>query len=153
MAIGHNGNLVNAEELRQSLERDGAVFQSTSDTEVIIHLLARAEGASLVDQLPRALQRVKGAFTLLVLTPDRMVGVRDPAGFRPLSLGRLARKCHSYAPPSWPSRWATADFRPQPAGSRLPTFANGSASSRRSPPASISETFLSPARLAPPGAH
>ena len=64
------------------------MFQSTSDTEVIIHLLARAEGASLVDQLPRALKRVKGA-TLLVLTPDRMVGVRDPAGFRPLSLGRL----------------------------------------------------------------
>jgi amidophosphoribosyltransferase len=89
VAIGHNGNLVNAEELRLSLERDGAVFQSTSDTEVIIHLLARAEGASLVDQLPRALKRVKGAFTLLVLTPDRMVGVRDPAGFRPLSLGRL----------------------------------------------------------------
>jgi amidophosphoribosyltransferase len=89
VAIGHNGNLVNAEELRQSLERDGAVFQSTSDTEVIIHLLARAGGAGLVDQLPRALHRVKGAFTLLVLTPDRMVGVRDPSGFRPLSLGRL----------------------------------------------------------------
>jgi len=89
VAIGHNGNLVNAEELRLSLEQDGAVFQSTSDTEVIMHLLARAEGASLVDQLPRALNRVKGAFTLLVLTPDRLVGVRDPSGFRPLSLGRL----------------------------------------------------------------
>jgi amidophosphoribosyltransferase len=89
VAIGHNGNLVNAEELRRSLEQDGAVFQSSSDTEVIIHLLARAEGGTLVDQLPRALKRVKGAFTLLLLTPDCMVGVRDPAGFRPLSLGRL----------------------------------------------------------------
>jgi amidophosphoribosyltransferase len=89
VAIGHNGNLVNAEELRRSLERDGAVFQSSSDTEVIIHLLARAEGGTLVDQLPRALNRVKGAYTLLLLTPDGMVGVRDPSGFRPLSLGRL----------------------------------------------------------------
>ena len=87
VAIGHNGT-VNAEELRQSLERDGAVFQSTSDTEVIIHLLARAEGASLVDQLPRALKRVKGA-TLSVLTPDRMVGVRDPPASARCRSGRL----------------------------------------------------------------
>jgi amidophosphoribosyltransferase len=89
VALAHNGNLVNAEELRRNLERDGAVFQSTSDTEVMIHLLARAEGGTLVDQLPRALNRVKGAYTLLLLTPDFMVGLRDPSGFRPLSLGRL----------------------------------------------------------------
>jgi amidophosphoribosyltransferase len=89
VALAHNGNLVNAEELRRNLEQDGAVFQSTSDTEVMIHLLARAEGGTLVDQLPRALNRVKGAFTVLLLTPDFMVGLRDPSGFRPLSLGKL----------------------------------------------------------------
>src|SRR4029450_11439914 len=89
VALAHNGNLVNAEELRRSLEQDGAVFQSTSDTEVMIHLLARAEGGTLIDQLPRALTRVKGAYTLLLLTPGFMVGLRDPSGFRPLSLGRL----------------------------------------------------------------
>jgi amidophosphoribosyltransferase len=89
VAIAHNGNLVNAEALREELERDGAVFQSSSDTEVILHLLARAEGATLADQLAGALTRVKGAYTLLLLTPESMIGVRDPSGFRPLSLGRL----------------------------------------------------------------
>ncbi len=89
VAIAHNGNLVNAEELRAELEKDGAVFQSNSDTEVILHLLAREPGATLVEQLARALTRVKGAFTLLLLTPECMIGVRDPSGFRPLSLGQL----------------------------------------------------------------
>ncbi len=89
VAIAHNGNLVNAEELRRNLERDGAVFQSSSDTEVILHLLARSGGPTLIDQLPVALGMVKGAYTLLLLTPGLMVGVRDPCGFRPLSLGRL----------------------------------------------------------------
>ena len=89
VAIAHNGNLVNAEALREELEKDGAVFQSSSDTEVILHLLARSEGATLVDQLARALTRVRGAYTLLLLTPDGMIGVRDPSGFRPLTLGSL----------------------------------------------------------------
>src|SRR5215831_14804720 len=89
VAIAHNGNIVNAEELRTELERDGAVFQSSSDTEVILHLLARSEGITLADQLARALTRVKGAYTLLLLTPESMIGVRDPSGFRPLTLGRL----------------------------------------------------------------
>jgi len=89
VAIAHNGNLVNAEELRAELEKDGAVFQSNSDTEVILHLLAREPRATLVEQLARALTRVKGAFTLLLLTPESMIGVRDPSGFRPLSLGQL----------------------------------------------------------------
>jgi amidophosphoribosyltransferase len=89
VAIGHNGNLINAEQLRRDLERDGAVFQSSSDTEVVLHLLARSEGATLAERLPRALAGVKGAYTLLLLTPDSMVGLRDPSGFRPLSLGQL----------------------------------------------------------------
>jgi amidophosphoribosyltransferase len=89
VAIAHNGNLINAEELRRQLEADGAVFQSSSDTEVILHLLARAEGGTLVDQLARALNQVKGAYTLLLLTPTCMITVRDPSGFRPMTLGRL----------------------------------------------------------------
>src|SRR5262245_23220894 len=89
VAIAHNGNLVNAEDLRAELERDGAVFQSSSDTEVILHLLARAEGLTIADQLARALTRVKGAYTILLLTPEAVIGVRDPSGFRPLTLGRL----------------------------------------------------------------
>jgi amidophosphoribosyltransferase len=89
VAIAHNGNLVNAEELRLELERDGAVFQSSSDTEVILHLLARADGVTIADQLAQALTRVRGAYTLLLLTPTSIIAVRDPSGFRPLTLGRL----------------------------------------------------------------
>src|SRR5262249_57949221 len=79
VAIAHNGNLINAEELRRELEKDCAVFQSSSDTEVILHLLARADGVTVTDQLASALTRVRGAYTLLVLTPGRVIGVRDPS--------------------------------------------------------------------------
>ncbi|MGH7353807.1 MAG: amidophosphoribosyltransferase [Candidatus Rokuibacteriota bacterium] len=89
IAIAHNGNLTNAETLRQEMERDGAVFQSSSDTEVILHLLARAPAGPLEEQLAYALAQVKGAYSLLVLTPDAMYAIRDPNGFRPLTLGRL----------------------------------------------------------------
>ena len=89
IAIAHNGNLVNAEALKGELERDGAVFQSNSDTEVILHLLARSEGATLEEQLLKALNRVSGAYSLLLLTPQCLIAVRDPYGFRPLSLGTL----------------------------------------------------------------
>ncbi len=89
IAIAHNGNLTNAEALRREMEREGAIFQSTSDTEVILHLLARCPSGPLEDQLPQALARVQGAYSLLILTPDAMYAVRDPHGFRPLGLGRL----------------------------------------------------------------
>ena len=91
VAIAHNGNLINAEELRRELEHDGAVFQSSSDTEVILHLLARADGVTIADQLVQALTRVKGAYTLLLLTPSSIIAVRDPSGFRPLTLGKLGQ--------------------------------------------------------------
>jgi amidophosphoribosyltransferase len=88
-AIGHNGNLVNAGELRDELVRQGAIFQTNSDTEVVVHLFARsrAEGndAAIVD----AISQVRGAFSFIILTKDRVIGVRDPHGFRPLALGRL----------------------------------------------------------------
>jgi amidophosphoribosyltransferase len=89
IAIAHNGNLTNADVLRQEMERDGAIFQSNSDTEVILHLLARAPAAPLEEQLAHVLAQVQGAYSLLLLTPEALYAVRDPHGFRPLSLGRL----------------------------------------------------------------
>jgi amidophosphoribosyltransferase len=89
LAVAHNGNLVNALEVRRELEKDGAIFQSTMDTEVIVHLMARAEEGDLPDRLVTALRRVKGAYSLLLLSADLLVAARDPNGFRPLVLGRL----------------------------------------------------------------
>jgi amidophosphoribosyltransferase len=89
IAIAHNGNLTNAEALRREMERDGAIFQSTSDTEVILHLLARSPAGPLEDQLPYALRQVTGAYSLLILTPEALYAVRDPSGFRPLTIARL----------------------------------------------------------------
>ena len=89
VAIAHNGNLTNAETLRRDMERDGAIFQSNSDTEVILHLLARAPVGPFEDQITHALGQVKGAYSLLILTPDTIYAVRDPYGFRPLTIGRL----------------------------------------------------------------
>ncbi len=87
LAIAHNGNLTNAGELRAELEAAGSLFHTTMDTEVFVHLLARAKG-TLVDRLQKVLPRVRGAYSLLILTPDQMVAVRDPHGFRPLIVGR-----------------------------------------------------------------
>ena len=89
IAIAHNGNLTNAETLRRDMERDGAIFQSNSDTEVILHLLARAPAGPLEDQIAHALMQVKGAYSLVIMTLDALYAIRDPYGFRPLSLGRL----------------------------------------------------------------
>ncbi len=89
IAVGHNGNLVNAAILRRELEAAGSIFQSTSDTEVILHLYARSHRERLEDALANSLLKVMGAFSLLFLTPEAMVGVRDPWGFRPLVIGRL----------------------------------------------------------------
>ncbi|HZI10846.1 MAG TPA: amidophosphoribosyltransferase [Myxococcus sp.] len=88
-AIAHNGNLVNAAELKEELEADGAIFQSDADTEVILHLLARSKQATFEQKLVEALRRVKGAYSLLVLANNRLVAVRDPMGIRPLVLGRM----------------------------------------------------------------
>ncbi len=89
IAVAHNGNLVNAQELRNRLEQSGSIFSTTADTETIIHLIARAQTDSLVDRICEALHNVKGAYSLVFLTETRMVAVRDPNGFRPLSLGKL----------------------------------------------------------------
>jgi len=88
LSLAHNGNLVNAHSIRDELEAEGAIFQSTSDTEVIVHLMARSHQRSFLNRMVDALTRVTGAWSLLLLTPDRMVAGRDPLGFRPLVLGR-----------------------------------------------------------------
>jgi amidophosphoribosyltransferase len=89
MAICHNGNLVNATELRDALVRQGSIFQSSTDTEVILHLYARSRAATVEDAIIDAVSQVQGAFSLAMMTRDRMIAVRDPHGFRPLALGRL----------------------------------------------------------------
>jgi amidophosphoribosyltransferase len=89
IAICHNGNLVNAQEARDELVRAGSIFQTSSDTEVILHLYARAKQQQTADALVESLLQVTGAFSIAVLTPDAMVAVRDRHGFRPLALGRL----------------------------------------------------------------
>ena len=89
MAVAHNGNLVNAGDLRSKLERDGSIFQTNSDTEVIVHLIAHSKEQTLEDAITDALRRIEGAFSLVIMTPDRIFAVRDPRGFRPLSMGRI----------------------------------------------------------------
>ena len=89
IALGHNGNLVNAAKLRTDLEAAGSIFQSTSDTEVILHLYARSHREKLEDAIAASLSKVMGAFSLLFLTPDALVAARDPWGFRPLAIGKL----------------------------------------------------------------
>ncbi len=89
LALAHNGNLVNAPELRKELEEQGAIFQSSSDSEVIVHLIAHAKGGESSDRIIQALQRVSGAFSLLMLTEKELIAVRDPYGVRPLCLGQV----------------------------------------------------------------
>jgi amidophosphoribosyltransferase len=89
IAICHNGNLVNAQELRDSLVRQGSIFQTTSDTEVLLHLYARSRAATPEQALIESVSQAQGAFSLVLLTKDRLIAVRDPHGFRPLTLGRL----------------------------------------------------------------
>ncbi|WP_120718233.1 amidophosphoribosyltransferase [Tsuneonella amylolytica] len=88
-AVAHNGNISNAQVLRDELVRKGAIFQSTSDTEVIIHLVATSRYPTTIDRLIDALRLVEGAYSLIVMTPEGMIACRDPLGIRPLQMGRL----------------------------------------------------------------
>jgi amidophosphoribosyltransferase len=89
LALAHNGNLVNAAALRRELERDGAIFNSTNDSEVILHLLCRSKRRTLLEAFAEVLRLIQGAFSLVVLTPGCLLVARDPRGFRPLCLGRV----------------------------------------------------------------
>ncbi|HUR80646.1 MAG TPA: amidophosphoribosyltransferase [Thermoanaerobaculia bacterium] len=89
IAVAHNGNLTNGDELRKQLEAEGAIFNSTADSEVIVHLIARSKAGDVEGALVDALSRVQGAYAIALLTPDRIFAARDPYGFRPLVLGKL----------------------------------------------------------------
>jgi amidophosphoribosyltransferase len=89
IAVCHNGNLPFAREERRKLEREGAIFSSTSDTEVVLHGIARSRAASVREAIPEVLRNTEGAFSMLFLTPSELIAIRDPRGFRPLALGRL----------------------------------------------------------------
>ena len=89
LALGHNGNLVNADQIRARLEKQGSIFQTNADTEVIPHLIAQSQEKTIAEALPDALRKVEGAYSLVILTPDAVFAIRDPHGFRPLCLGQL----------------------------------------------------------------
>src|SRR3989442_14973530 len=89
MAICHNGNLVNASELKDMLVKQGSIFQSSTDTEVVLHLYARSKKATVEDAVVDAVSQCQGAFSFVMMTRDKLIAVRDPHGFRPLALGRL----------------------------------------------------------------
>lgn len=89
LAVAHNGNIVNSSTLRTALQRDGAIFQATSDTEILLHLLAKNPSNDLVSALTEVLKNLVGAYSFVILAHDRMVALRDPLGFRPLVLGQM----------------------------------------------------------------
>ena len=89
MGIAHNGNLVNAEKLRDELEEAGSIFSTNSDTEVVLQLIARHDSGAFVDRLAAALTRVRGAYSLVMISGDELIAARDPHGFRPLMIGRV----------------------------------------------------------------
>jgi amidophosphoribosyltransferase len=102
IALAHNGNLVNALEIRTRLESEGSIFSTNSDTEVIVHLMAQSREHTLPEAIADALRQVEGAFSLVMVTPDRILAARDPRGFRPLAMGRI--------PASGPERQDTIIF-------------------------------------------
>ena len=89
ISLCHNGNIVNATELRQRLVHEGSIFQTNSDTEVILHLYARSQAVTAEDAIIESVSQIRGAFSIVMLTKDKLIAVRDPHGFRPLAVGRL----------------------------------------------------------------
>jgi amidophosphoribosyltransferase len=89
LAVGHNGNLTNSTSLRKRLEKEGSIFQTTTDSEIILHLIARSKKEEIEESLADALSQVNGAYSLVFITPDSILAARDPYGWRPLALGKL----------------------------------------------------------------
>jgi amidophosphoribosyltransferase len=89
IAIAHNGNIVNANEIKDRLVNDGSIFQTNSDTEVVVHLYARSQAANFADALVESVAQLSGAFSFAIMTKDHLIAARDPHGFRPLALGKL----------------------------------------------------------------
>jgi amidophosphoribosyltransferase len=88
LALAHNGNLINSKEMRERLESKGAIFQTTSDSELILHLIMRSKEKSTEGKIVDALKKIKGAYSLVLMTKDEVMGIRDPMGFRPLCIGK-----------------------------------------------------------------
>src|SRR6266702_1778948 len=89
IAIAHNGNIVNAAELRKRFELAGSIFQTSSDTEIVLHLIAQSHESTMPDAIADALRRIEGAFSFVLATNDQIFAARDPRGFRPLAMGRI----------------------------------------------------------------
>lgn len=92
LAIGHNGNLSNAKQIRERFTKEGVLFQSTSDTELILHLISHSKHEDQMSQIMDALDQIEGAYCLVILTDDKLIAVRDPNGFRPLAMGKIDGK-------------------------------------------------------------
>jgi len=88
MAISHNGNFVNSQELREQLENEGAIFQTTTDTEIVLHLVARSKKQTMVEKVRDSLKQIRGAYSLVILTRNELIAIKDPRGFRPLCIGK-----------------------------------------------------------------
>jgi amidophosphoribosyltransferase len=97
LAVAHNGNLVNTRELRDELEEKGSIFQTTMDTEVVVHLLVRNSPKGLETAITETFSKAKGAYSLLLMTQDQLVAIRDPGGFRPLCLGQFSNGAYIVA--------------------------------------------------------
>ena len=122
-AVAHNGNITNVATLQRKLQRRGSIFQSTSDTEAIIHLIATSDRGQLVDRMIDALGQIEGAFSLVALSEKKMIGCRDPLGVRPLILGDLDGKSvlasetcafSTSSARSWCGKWSPESFSSSP---------------------------------------
>lgn len=130
LAVAHNGNLTNADELREQLERKGAIFQGTTDTEVLIHLVAQSTEEDFDDALISSLTQLKGAFSMVISRENKLYAVRDPRGFRPLCIGKLGDG-YVVASESCAFDIINAQYLRELAPGEMITFANGVAKSSR----------------------
>lgn len=110
LAIAHNGNLTNADQLKPQLIANGAIFQSTSDTEVVLHLIAQSSKKSLIGAIKEAMRKIRGAYCLLFLTKNSVLAVRDPRGIRPLVIGKLPERGYVFASEKCALRHSNAEF-------------------------------------------
>jgi amidophosphoribosyltransferase len=153
MAIGHNGNLVNASELKEMLVKQGSIFQSSTDTEVVLHLYARSRKASVEDAVVDAVSQCQGAFSFVMMTRDKLIAVRDPHGFRPLALGRLDDAyvvCSETCAMDLIGATFVRDVEP---GEILVVSAEGARSIRPFPPAHLSQCVFEHVYFARPDSY
>lgn len=130
MAVAHNGNLTNADELREDLEKKGAIFQGTTDTEVLIHLVAKSDLTDFDEALVASLARLKGAYSMVIAREDKVYAVRDPRGFRPLCIGKLGDG-YVVASESCAFDIMNAQYLRELAPGEMITFSNGVAKASR----------------------